>query len=111
MKSLGAKIKELRVNKGYSLDKLALLTDSSKSYIWALENKEPPRPSADKLLKIADKLGVTIEYLLDNSARVQLEDATDRQFYSNYLRMDRKSKAKVRRLFDLWSEFLIYYKD
>lgn len=28
--------------------KLAELSDSSKSYIWELENKNPPRPSAEK---------------------------------------------------------------
>lgn len=40
------RIKELRISKGFSLDKLAELTGSSKSYIWELEIKNPPRPSA-----------------------------------------------------------------
>lgn len=43
--------------KGRTLEKLADETDSSKSYIWELENKNPPRPSAEKLTKIASKLG------------------------------------------------------
>ena len=75
--TLGVKIKELREQKGYTLEKLAELTDSSKSYIWELENKAPPRPSAEKVSKIAEQLGVTIEYLLDDQANITLENATD----------------------------------
>jgi len=35
--SLGAKLKHHRQEKGYSLDKLAELTESSKSYLWDRE--------------------------------------------------------------------------
>ncbi|MEI9986118.1 MAG: helix-turn-helix transcriptional regulator [Aliidongia sp.] len=62
---LGDKIRELRRAKGYTLEKLADLAESSKSYIWELENKNPPRPSADKVAKIAAVLGVTADYLID----------------------------------------------
>ena len=53
--ALGRKIKNLRDEKGYTLEKLAELSRSSKSYIWELENKSPPRPSADKISTIAKK--------------------------------------------------------
>ena len=36
---LGRKICELRDKKGYTLEELAKRADSSKSYIWELENK------------------------------------------------------------------------
>ena len=36
---LGDKIRDLRKEKKLTLDKLAELTGSSKSYIWELENK------------------------------------------------------------------------
>jgi len=36
---LGEKLRRLRKEKGYSLDKLAELSGSSKSYMWELENK------------------------------------------------------------------------
>ena len=51
--TLGEKIRKLRKDKGYTLEKLAELTELSKSYIWELENKNPPRPSAEKLAYIA----------------------------------------------------------
>lgn len=101
---LGAKLKELREKKNYTLEKLAELTGSSKSYIWELENKAPPRPSADKLSKIAQQLGVTIEYLLDEQASISVEDATDARFYRKYQQLDEKAKSKIRTIVDLWDE-------
>jgi transcriptional regulator with XRE-family HTH domain len=99
---LGSKIHALRKVKGYTLEKLAELTESSKSYIWELENKNPPRPSADKVAKIAAVLGVTSDYLVDTSETVQLADAADEAFYRKYRRMDSGTKDKIRRMMELW---------
>lgn len=101
---LGSRIKELRDKKGYTLEKLAELTQSSKSYIWELENKSPPRPSADKVSKIANKLGVTIDYLIGNEASITVESATDARFYRKYQKMDDKTKEKIRTIVDMWDE-------
>jgi transcriptional regulator with XRE-family HTH domain len=101
---LGDKIRELRKAKGYTLDKLAELTESSKSYIWELENKNPPRPSAEKLSKIASVLGVTVEYLLDTKEEVRVEDATDNAFFRKYQKMDPTTKDKIRRMVELMGE-------
>jgi transcriptional regulator with XRE-family HTH domain len=101
---LGDKIRKLRKEKGLTLDKLAELSGSSKSYIWELENKTPPRPSADKLAKIAEQLDTTIEYLLDEGEGLSQEDATDARFYRQYRKMDSATKAKVRQIIKLWDE-------
>ncbi|MCR9118425.1 MULTISPECIES: helix-turn-helix domain-containing protein [Maricaulis] len=98
---LGARIKELRKKRGLTLDQLAELTGSSKSYIWELENKAPPRPSADKLSKIADKLGVTITYLIGEQAE---EDATDANFYRNFQKLDKEKKEMLRRMVQVWDD-------
>ena len=100
----GEKIRILRKKKGYTLEKLAELSDSSKSYIWELENKNPPRPSADKIARIAAALGVTGDYLLDTGQVLQVEDAADEAFYRRYRRMDSATKDKIRRMVDLWGE-------
>jgi transcriptional regulator with XRE-family HTH domain len=102
--SLGTKIRDLRKQKGYTLDKLAELTDSSKSYIWELENKSPPRPSADKVARIASVLGVTSDYLVDINSSVNVEDAADQAFYRKYRDMDTSTKDKIRRMVDLWDD-------
>lgn len=102
--TLGDKIKELRNQKGHTLEKLAELTNSSKSYIWELENKAPPRPSAEKVSKIAEQLGVTIEYLLDDQDSITVENASDARFYRKYQQMDENTKTKIRSFVDLWDE-------
>jgi transcriptional regulator with XRE-family HTH domain len=101
---LGDKIRTLRKAKGYTLDKLAELAESSKSYIWELENKNPPRPSAEKIAKIAAVLGVTADYLIDPSDTVQVEDATDKAFFRKYRNMDPGTKDKIRRMVDLMGD-------
>jgi len=98
---LGEKIRELRKAKGYTLDKLAELSESSKSYIWELENKNPPRPSADKIAKIAAVLDVTADYLIDPNDTIKVEDATDSAFFRKYRDMNPATKEKIRRMVDL----------
>jgi transcriptional regulator with XRE-family HTH domain len=99
---IGAKIKALRDEKKYTLDKLAELSDTSKSYIWELENKNPPRPSADKLAKIAAALGVSLDYFVDEE--VTVENAADKMFYRKYQKMDPATKKKIRKMVELWDE-------
>ncbi len=100
--ALGDKIRDLRKQRGYTLEKLAELSGSSKSYIWELENKNPPRPSADKIGKIAAVLGVTGDYLMN--AGLQVEDAVDEAFYRRYRQMDPETKKKFRHMVDLWGD-------
>mgnify|MGYP000947160941 CR=1 FL=1 len=104
MTALGDKIRELRKQKRYTLEKLAELTDSSKSYIWELENKNPPRPSADKIARIAAVLGVTAEYLVDPTETVQMADAADEAFFRKYRRMNPDTKEKIRQMVELWGD-------
>jgi transcriptional regulator with XRE-family HTH domain len=96
---LGDKIRDLRKKKGFTLDKLAELAESSKSYIWELENNDPPRPSADKIAKIAKALRVTPDYLITDS--VLVEDATDTAFFRKYRSMTPTTKDKIRKMVDL----------
>lgn len=100
----GEKIRALRREHGYTLEQLAERAGSSKSYIWELENRAPPRPSADLLARIATALGVTIEYLLDESGTVTEEDAADAAFFRKYKRLDKHDRERLRRMIDLWDE-------
>jgi transcriptional regulator with XRE-family HTH domain len=101
---LGDKIRTLRKSKGYTLEKLAELADSSKGYIWELENKKPPRPSGEKIAKIASVLGVTADFLLDTSSTAKVEDATDQAFFRKYRDMDDATKKKIRSMVELWGD-------
>jgi len=62
--TFGERIRDRRKELGLTLDQLAAASDSSKSYVWELENKNPPRPSAEKLAAIAKALQVTVDWPL-----------------------------------------------
>jgi len=100
--ALGNRLRERRKLKGYTLEKLAELTGSSKSYIWELENKNPPRPSAEKISKIASVLGVIPEYLVDLTEREA--DATDEAFYRKFRKMSPETKDRIRRMVEIWDD-------
>lgn len=100
--TVGEKLFELRKRKGFTLEELAKRANCSKSYVWELENRNPPRPSADKLSSLAAALGVTIGYFVDGE--VNEEDATDQMFYREYRRMSPEVKEKIRQIVDLWND-------
>lgn len=102
--AVGDKIRALRKQKKLSLEQLAELTDSSKSYIWELENKDDPKPSADKIGKIAAVLDVTTEFLLTESATTPDEQVLDEAFFRKYKTMSEPDKKKIRKILDAWED-------
>jgi transcriptional regulator with XRE-family HTH domain len=75
--SLSEKIRQLRKQKGLSLNKLAEDAGVSKAYLSQLENGVSKQPSADVLFKIASALATTIADLLDKPIRVSATDFND----------------------------------
>ena len=82
-KTFGDRIKERRTALKLTLEQLAQATNSSKSYVWELENKNPPRPSAEKLSAIARALDVTVDWLMGADDQT-LDEAEDKAFYRSY---------------------------
>jgi transcriptional regulator with XRE-family HTH domain len=101
--SFGEKIRKHRQEKGYSLDQLAELTDSSKSYLWELENRDTRKPSAEKLTRIAQALSVTTDYLLDDSARPN-EGVLKEAFFRKFNKLDPEDQRKIEQLIDVWGK-------
>ena len=101
--SLGAKIKRHRQEKGYSLDKLAELTDSSKSYIWELENRDTRKPSGEKLTRIAQALGVTTDYLLDDSEEPS-DQVLKEAFFRKFSKLDADDRKKIEQMIEVWGK-------
>lgn len=101
---IGNKIRDLRKDKGWTLEKLAEETGSSKSYIWELENKNPPRPSGEKIVRIASALGVTADYLLDSSKRAPTDEVIDAAFFREYQGLDEPTKERIRELVKVWGQ-------
>ncbi len=72
--NLSQKIRQLREEKEWSLNKLAEMAGVSKAYLSQLENNVSKQPSAEVLLKIASALRTTIADLLDKPVRVYAKD-------------------------------------
>jgi transcriptional regulator with XRE-family HTH domain len=101
---LGEKIRSRRGKLDMSLDQLAKLTDSSKGYLWELENRDKPNPSTDKLTRIAQALGVTPEFLLEAGDAAPDEKVEDLAFFRKYQSLDPKDKSKFRRMLESWDD-------
>lgn len=93
---LGDKIRKLRKGKGYSLDRLAELAETSKSYLWELENRDTANPTMEKVAKIATVLGVTPEFLLDNQETDASDAVADRAFFRKYQTLPPETKQKLK---------------
>jgi transcriptional regulator with XRE-family HTH domain len=62
-----------------------------------LENKNPPRPSAEKLSAIAGALGVTVDYLIGSDAQT-LDEAEDTAFFRQYSSLPEKTRRQIREM-------------
>lgn len=101
---LGKKIRARRNELKMSLETLATQTDSSKSYIWELENRDNPKPSVEKLNRIAEALKVTIEYLWSAEEESPDESVKDRAFFRKYQNLSSDDKKRLQRMLDAWDE-------
>jgi len=102
MTAFGDKLRALRKKEGLSLDRLAALTSSSKSYLWELENREVPLPSGEKLAALADALKTTVDALIHDKVEPDAEDVKDAAFFRQFQKLDPEDKAKLRDLVKVW---------
>ena len=93
--AIGEKIRAQRKRLKLTLDQLAEKTDSSKSYIWELENKPVVRPSAEKIARIAEVFGVTVEFLLDDGKQEFSESDADQVFFRRVTQLDATKRAQL----------------
>ncbi len=103
--SMGDRIRDRRKSKGLTLEQLANKAKCSKSYIWELENKNPPRPSADKLAAIASVLNTTVDVLIGTP--LSSEDdllPEDKAFFRKFVELGPDRQETIRKMVDLWDE-------
>lgn len=92
---LGEKIRAERKRLKLTLEELAEKAASSKSYIWELENRPVVRPSAEKIAKIAEVFGVTVEFLLDDVKKTQTASDADKVFFRRVTQLDSNKRAQL----------------
>jgi len=101
---LGDKIRDLRKAKGFTLEQLADKTASSKGYIWELENRDTKKPSGEKLLKIAETLGVTSEFLIDDAKTEPDDSVLKNAFFRKFEKLEEKDRKKFMKIIEEWGD-------
>ena len=95
---LGDKVRTLRKDCGLTLDELASAAGMSKSYLWELENRPAPNPSAEKLDALARVLGQPVAYFLSDETAAPEEVHMDEAFFRNYKELDSAGKQMMRQI-------------
>lgn len=101
---LGQKIHELRKTNKLTLDALAAKAGLSKSYLWELENRESQRPSAEKLTALADALGVSASYFIEEDVRAPEERHLDEAFFRGYQQLEAPAKEQLRKILETFKK-------
>ncbi len=101
---LGAKIKELRKDKGFTLEQLAEKIGSGKSYIWEIENRGVKRPSAEKLTAIAQALETSTEFLINNDMTEPTDEMKKAVFFRKFESLGDDEQQKIEDIIDAWSK-------
>jgi transcriptional regulator with XRE-family HTH domain len=106
--ALGARLKQMRLRAGESLQQVADAIGSSKAHIWELETGKNKNPGADSLNKLADHFSVSVGYLVGEDPKAtdqnpevvamfrQLKQLSekDREIVSEMMKSLRKRAAK-----------------
>ncbi|TGK06548.1 XRE family transcriptional regulator [Leptospira fletcheri] len=92
------RLKELRIQKGFSQEELAALVGLHKNHIGRYERGDS-QPTADKIRKLADVLSVSGDFLLGNTtedqAKVQIGDRDLLNLFSEVEKLSTEDKEKV----------------
>lgn len=101
---LGAKIKDLRKDKGFTLEQLAEKIGSGKSYIWEIESRVVKRPSAEKLTAIAQALETSTEFLINNDMTEPTDEMKKAVFFRKFESLSEDEQQKIEDIINAWSK-------
>lgn len=102
---MGDRIRQRRKEKGFTLDQLATKSKCTKGYIWELENKNPPRPSAEKLAAIASALDTTVDVLIGTPINTEDDLSPENKvFFRKFVGLDPDKQNTMRKMLDLWDD-------
>ena len=102
-KTFGERLQQMRKRNNLTLDELAKKIDSTKSYVWELENKPNIRPSAELVYKLANVLNTTVDVLLGKKSIDDIGEK-DKVFFSRYQPLRSETKDRLARIMDILIE-------
>ena len=95
--AFGARLRRFREAKKLTLQQVADAVGCTKAYIWELEMKDGQRPTAERIQKIAQVLGVTMEDVMgepmQQAPKASPEDVV---FFREYAGMTDDEKDRYR---------------
>ena len=94
--SLGAKLVELRLRKGQSLQQVASAVGISKTHVWQLEKGASENPSIEMLKRLAEHFGVPVTYLVDSDSVSTLDDVEAQQFFRDFKSLSEQERAVLK---------------
>ena len=102
--SLGAKLNELRIKKGETLQKAADAVGVTKTHIWELEKGKSTNPSAELLRKLASHFSVTTDFLLNPGHDGLTEGDEALVFYRDLKSLNDRDQEMLRQMMEVMKE-------
>jgi transcriptional regulator with XRE-family HTH domain len=100
--SLGAKLAELRLRKGESLQAVATAVGISKTHVWQLEKGNSENPSIDLLKKLAEHYAVPMAFLANTDEATTLDDVEAQQFFRDFKSLSEAERDVLKQTIQLF---------
>ncbi len=81
--SMSARLAELRMKKGKSLQEVANVVGVSKTHVWQMEKGRSDNPSIELLKKLSDYFSVPVQFLMGIDD-ISLDDVEAQQFLHDF---------------------------
>lgn len=100
--AFGQRLRKFRQARGLTLQQVADEVGCTKAYIWELEMREGPRPTAERLNAIAKALHVTLPDLMGESPEgVSQATPDDVVFFRNFVGRSEEQKQQLKEMANL----------
>jgi len=99
--SIGARLAELRLRKGKSLQDVADVVGVSKTHVWQMEKGRSENPSIELLKRFADYFSVPVEFLIGTES-TSLEDVEAQQFFRDFKSLSEEERKILKQTLNIF---------
>ena len=100
--ALGAKLAELRLRKGESLQAVATAVGISKTHVWQLEKGNSENPSIELLKKLAEHFDVPVSFLAGADTDATVDDVEAQQFFRDFKSLSETERAILKQTLEVF---------
>lgn len=93
-----SRLKQLRLEKGQSLQEVADAVSASKAHVWEIENGKSRNPSIELLRRLASHFGLSVSVLIGEN--VQSADDEALVFYQSIRRLPKSDREVLKAVID-----------